>query len=151
MFEFTDSEIQPGLGDGFPEEVISPFRDQAQLDFEIGFYQNILQQHDCYVDVLHCLGELLTLKGLHQQGLEIDQRLTALLPHDSFAHYNLACSLALLGRKQEAFAALHQAIADGYDDLAHLEIDSDLDSLRQEPEYKRVVQECRRKLKKRKR
>ena len=72
--------------------------DQSQLDFEIEFFGRILEQHSDYVDVLRVQGNNLTLKGRYVEGLQIDRRLIQLRPNDPLAHYNLACSYALLKR-----------------------------------------------------
>ena len=47
-------------------------------------------------------GNNLTLKGRYADGLQIDKRLVGLRPQDPLAHYNLACSFALL-RKPVSF------------------------------------------------
>src|SRR5205085_6246373 len=70
--------------------------DQSQLDFEIDFFGGILERLPDYVDVLRIMGNNLTLKGRYMQGLQVDKRLVQLRPSDPLAHYNLACSYALL-------------------------------------------------------
>jgi hypothetical protein len=74
-----------------------------------------------------------------RRALEIDQRLVALLPNDFLARYNLACSLALAGRPDEAIDSLSSAILLGSADLAHLEVDPDLDSLRERPDFRALL------------
>ncbi len=112
-----------------------------QLEFDIAFYESVLRRAPEYVDVLRCQGELLTRQGLHAQALAIDRRLAALLPHDCVVQYNLACSLALMGLRREAMAALRCALEAGYDDFDYLEADSDLDALREEPVYQALLRE----------
>ena len=75
-------------------------RDQQQLDFELDFFEGVLSRCPDYVDVLRIMGNLLTLKGRFADGLQIDKRLVQLRPNDALAHYNLACSFALLKRAQ---------------------------------------------------
>ncbi len=53
--------------------------------------------------------------------------------------YNIACCRALLGQKDEAFAALATAIESGYSDAAHASIDRDLRSLRRDPRFDEVL------------
>ena len=113
----------------------------SQLDFDIAFYESVLQRAPEYVDVLRCQGELLTRKGLHAQALAVDRRLAALLPGDCVVQYNLTCSLALMGLRGEAMAALRCALEAGYDDFDYLEADSDLDALRDEPAYQTLLRE----------
>ena len=81
------------------------------------------------------MGELLSRKGLFERSLQIDRCLVDLLPDDCVARYNLACSLARGGSRRQAIEQLGLAIEHGYDDFGHLEVDPDLDSLRNEPAY----------------
>lgn len=85
--------------------------------------------------VLFELGDLLTRLGRVRDGLQVDLRLAEILPRDPTVHYNLACSYALLGRIEEAFAELEAAIGLGYRDAAHMAADPDLESLRPDPRF----------------
>lgn len=131
----------PATAQDFPPELFAKLRAQTQSDFELEFYDRILERSTDYVDVLKCQGELLTRKGLHKRGLAVDQRLAELRPHDCVVHYNLACSYALTGNKSDALGALRCALESGYDDLAYLELDKDLESLRGEPAYQKLLHE----------
>jgi tetratricopeptide (TPR) repeat protein len=111
----------------------------SQLDFDIDFFENLLARNGDSVEGLRVRGELVAKKGDVRRALEIDQRLVAVLPNDFLARYNLACSLALAGRPDEAIDSLSTAILLGYDDLAHLEVDPDLDSLRERPDFRSLL------------
>jgi tetratricopeptide (TPR) repeat protein len=110
-----------------------------QLDFDIDFFEKLLARNGDSVEVLRTLGELVSKKGDVQRSLEIDRRLVERLPDDFLARYNLACSQALAGRPDEAIDSLSSAILLGYDDLAHLEVDPDLDSLRERPDFRALL------------
>src|SRR4030042_6335077 len=103
-------------------------RAKRRKDFEMRFYEGILKERPDCVNVLIPLGDAYTRKGLHQEGLAIDERLVRLRPHDPIVHYNLACSLSLVGKTKEALRLLKKAILLGYDDFAHLDKDADLDN-----------------------
>jgi predicted Zn-dependent protease len=135
MLPADESRPFDHLGGELPDSVVAGFRDQSQIDFDIGFFDQILLRGPDYVDVLRCQGELLTRKGLHERALQIDRRLSHLLPFDPVVHYNLACSLALVGERQEAIATLRRALDRGYSDWEYLTSDTDLESLRDEPEF----------------
>ena len=121
--------------------LVPRFRDQSQLDFDIEFFDSVLSRQPDYLDVLRCQGQLLSRKGLHARALQIDCRLVELVPGDGVAHYNLGCSLALMGYTKEAVDALRKALSRGYNDIDYLESDRDLDSIRNEPEYRELLRE----------
>jgi tetratricopeptide (TPR) repeat protein len=115
--------------------------DQSQLDFELDFYGGILQRQPEYVDVLRVMGNLLTLKGRYTDGLQIDRRLVQLRPQDALAHYNLACSYALLKRPDQALKTLRKAVELGYRDFRYMREDRDLDSIRHDPRFRQLMRE----------
>ena len=115
--------------------------DQNQLDFEIDFFGGILERYGDYVDVLRVQGNNLTLKGRYGEGLQIDKQLVRLRPNDPLAHYNLACSYALLKRTEHAIKILRRAIELGYRDFRYLKEDRDLDSIRHDPRFRQLLRE----------
>jgi tetratricopeptide (TPR) repeat protein len=115
--------------------------DQSQLDFELDFYGGILQRQPEYVDVLRVMGNLLTLKGRYTEGLQVDRRLVQLRPQDALAHYNLACSYALLKRPDQALKTLRRAVELGYRDFRYMREDRDLDSIRHDPRFRQLMRE----------
>lgn len=139
-----DEPTAPGASLPRPHSAADRLADQSQLDFDIEFFDQVLLRDPDFVDVLRCQGQLLSRKGLHVRAVEIDRRLVRLLPTDGIAHYNLACSLALSQRRREALHELRQALAHGYDDLEFLETDSDLDCLRDDPDYAELLRRHRR-------
>jgi carboxyl-terminal processing protease len=58
---------------------------------------------------------------------------------DADIFYNAACSLALAGKKEEAFNYLAQAVNHGFLDSEHLQKDTDLDSLHSDGRWKPLV------------
>jgi tetratricopeptide (TPR) repeat protein len=115
--------------------------DQDQLDFELEFFGGILERSPDYVDVLRILGSLLTLKGRFAEGLKIDRRLVLLRPEDPLAHYNLACSYALLKRPDQSLETLRRAIELGYRDFRYIREDHDLDAIRHDPRFRQLLRE----------
>jgi len=141
MPERSDERTQGELGE-IPKAVIAPLK-KSQIDFDIDFYGSILDRAPAFIDVLRCQGELLSRKGLHERALDIDRRLAKLLPHDAVVHYNLACSLAQNGFRDEAIAILRRAFERGYDDFQHLDLDTDLAAVRSDPRYVALLEEYR--------
>jgi tetratricopeptide (TPR) repeat protein len=115
--------------------------DQNQLDFELDFFAGVLVRHPDYVDVLRVMGNLLTLKGRFAEGLQIDRRLVQLRPNDPLAHYNLACSYALLKRPEQSLKTLRRAVELGYRDFRYMKEDRDLDSIRHDPRFRQLLRE----------
>jgi tetratricopeptide (TPR) repeat protein len=115
--------------------------DQNQLDFELDFFGGILSRNPAYVDVLRVMGNLLTLKGRFAEGLQIDKRLVQLRPADALAHYNLACSFALLKRPDQSIKTLRRAVELGYRDFRYMREDHDLDSIRHDPRFRQLLRE----------
>jgi tetratricopeptide (TPR) repeat protein len=113
---------------------------KRDLDFEISFFEGIVRQRPDYVEALIPLAEAYTRKGLREQGLRVDQRLSRLCKDDPIVYYNLACSLALTQKPDEALKALQKAIRLGYRDYAYMRKDPDLQSLSQHPGFKKMTQ-----------
>jgi tetratricopeptide (TPR) repeat protein len=120
---------------------LAELADESQIDFEIKFFGAVLDSYPDYVDVLRVMGNNLTLKGRIKDGLEIDRRLVRLRPGDPLAHYNLACSYALLKRTDQAIKALRRAVELGYRDFRYMRQDRDLDSIRNDPRYRQLLRE----------
>lgn len=115
--------------------------EQSQLDFEIEFFDGILKRCPDYIDILRVQGNNLTLKGRFAESLQIDKRLIQLRPHDPLAHYNLACSFALLKKTDLALKTLRRAIELGYRDFRYMREDRDLDYIRNDPRFKQLLRE----------
>ena len=107
----------------------------SQSDFDIDFYERISQRQPNDARVLRILGELYARAGRFPNALAVDRRLIALLPDDPIVVYNLACSLAMNDAIESALGQLDRALELGYDDFSHLEIDPDLDGVRQLPQF----------------
>jgi tetratricopeptide (TPR) repeat protein len=112
--------------------------DLAGLRFQIGICEEVLRADPADADALRFLAHANFAVGRQADGLAIDRRLTELLPRDPRVRYNLACSCALLGRKEEALQRLREAHELGFDDLGLLRRDPDLDSLREDPRYREI-------------
>jgi tetratricopeptide (TPR) repeat protein len=104
-------------------------------EFEIEFFETILRRNREYTAVIEILASLYTKQGRIGDGLRMDQRLVKLQPDNPTAHYNLACSLALIKRNGAALRALRQAVELGYRDIDWMQQDPDLDALKDRPEF----------------
>ena len=112
---------------------------RENLDFEISFYENLLKEKPNFVDALIALGDAYTKRGRYKEGLKVDQRLVKLKPDDPLVHYNLACSYSLLKKSNLCLEALKKAIRLGYQDFAFMEEDPDLEFIRRDPRYRKLL------------
>jgi tetratricopeptide (TPR) repeat protein len=112
---------------------------QSQVDFEIEFFDRILAQSPDYVDVLRVQASNLSARGHYTRGLAADRRIVQLRPNDPNAHYNLACSYSLLQMNNPAIDALQSSLKLGYNDFEHLMNDPDLENLRKDSRFIRIL------------
>ena len=73
----------------------------------------------------------------YKKGLEVDANF-------GDAYYNMACIYSLKKKPNLAFRYLHIAALNGFVQPKVLAEDSDLDNLRSDPRYKKIVQQMRR-------
>ncbi len=116
------------------------FGEMDQSEFEIDFFERILYRQPNHVPALRALSEQLAKKRLYHRSLAVDARLVELRPDDWIVRYNLACALALHGHLERSLDQLTQAIQHGYRDFAHMEVDPDLEGVRQTAAYRALVE-----------
>jgi len=140
--EFVPDDPDAGAGQAARRSRRQPvpwFGTLGQLDFDIDFFERLLARQGDSIESLRVLADLVSRKGNARRAVELDGRIVDLLPEDFLARYNLACSLARAGRPDEAIDALSRAILLGYDDLAHMETDPDLESLHDHPDFQALL------------
>lgn len=139
MAAHQDRPSDPSSEGPAPEATTRRLREQSQLDFEIEFLGRVLDRDPFFADALRVHANNLAAKGLYTRALQIDRRLVRLMPERSIPWYNLACSYAVLGITDPAFAALQRALDLGYRHLEHVRRDPDLKSLRRDPRFSRLL------------
>lgn len=112
-------------------------------EFEIRFFETVLKHDSAYTDVIEILGGLYTKHGRIADGLRMDRKLVRLLPNNPTAHYNLACSLALVKRKADALRSLRQAVELGYNDFDWMQQDPDLETLKDHPDFRALLDQLK--------
>ncbi len=121
--------------------LLAQLAERSQLDFEIAFFGDLLRRMPDYSDALRAQAGNLTIKGLLKEGLLIDQVLVKLRPEDPDAHYNLACRYAMMLQPDLAIETLRQAVSLGYNDFRYMIQDRDLESLRKDPRFRKLLRE----------
>ena len=109
------------------------------IEFETRFFEAVHKRDPRFSDVVEILGGLYTKQGRIADGLKMDRKLVRLQPDNATAHYNLACSLALIRRKAQALQELERAIGLGYDDFDWMQHDPDLEGVRLHPAFQRLL------------
>ncbi|MFO0801569.1 MAG: hypothetical protein U0791_00405 [Gemmataceae bacterium] len=140
----THSSKRPAatLDDTFPPgSILALLANRSQVDFELDFFSRVLSAEPDFQEVLRIHGENMTEKGRLQDGLAVDKRLVSLRPQDATARYNLACRYALLQQPDLALVTLRTAIELGYRDFRSMEQDRDLDAIRKDPRYRKLLRE----------
>jgi tetratricopeptide (TPR) repeat protein len=123
--------------------VISP--DQKPEDLrenkqELEFLQAVARRLPEDTDVMRALGDLYTRTGAYEDGLRVDERLSRLCAEDPVVWYNLACSLALSDRADDAFDALNRAVELGYNDYDGMKKDPDLSALHGDARFESILE-----------
>lgn len=113
------------------------------MDFEIHFYERILDRKPDFVQALMALGDLYTKKGRFQEGLTLDRRLSQLRPEDPYVFYNLACSYSLINDIAKAASVMKLAVKNGYRNFVFLENDRDLVNLLKDADFRRYLDEVK--------
>ena len=107
---------------------------------ELEFLQAIARRLPEDTDVMRVLGDLYTRTGAYADGLRVDERLSRLCAEDPVVWYNLACSLALSDRSDDAFDALNRAVELGYNDYDGMKKDPDLTSLHGDARFESILE-----------
>jgi tetratricopeptide (TPR) repeat protein len=118
--------------------------DPRELDVEIAFLEGLIRRDPNYVEALQALGDNYTERGRIEEGLRVDLKLSELQPQNPLVFYNLACSLSLSGKLDEAAQAVESALELGYRDIKWMAKDPDLNALRKHPHYARLEEKMRR-------
>ncbi|MEM7247960.1 MAG: DUF6624 domain-containing protein [Acidobacteriota bacterium] len=80
--------------------------------------------------------------GQHAQSADSYAKCIAAGATHPTVFYNAACSSALAGRREAAVAHLEGALARGFRDVSHLQVDADLTSLHEDPRWPALVRRC---------
>lgn len=108
-------------------------------EFEIQFFEKLVENRPRFIEALSALGDLYTRIGLYEKGLAIDLKLAEYKPDDGIVFYNLACSYSLLNHIDLSLETLKKAIEYGYEDFDHLRQDEDLNNLRKDSRFETLM------------
>lgn len=126
-------------GDGRFIRVKRATAEKLGVKLEIGLAHAVLGADPDSRAALEMLGTALTRAGRHEEALRADLRLTEVAPKSAYAFYNLACSYSNLGQVDDGIAALRKALDLGYRDFNFMMTDADLDNVRRDPRFKKLL------------
>jgi len=112
---------------------------KEDIEFEITFYNGLIEKQPNFAEALVALGELYTNVGMFKEGLAVDEQLVQLRPDDPIVLYNLACSYSLLEDIDKAYRSVKKAINCGYRDFVHMDQDDDLNNLREDRRFREYL------------
>jgi len=137
----TPLDLRKAYFDGLAANLFKPFDvpQPRETDFEILFCKEILRTDANHFEALLLLGDAYTRSGEFEKGLEMDLKLSCIKPEHKLVRYNLACSYALTGQKDQALLNLHKAVELGYSDVEQLRQDKDLDAIKSDPRFQHLI------------
>jgi tetratricopeptide (TPR) repeat protein len=77
--------------------------------------------------------------GRPEEALKAYEKAIEINPDYHLTWYNLACFYSLKKDKDKALKYLQKAIENGYNDLSHIKKDNDLDFIKNETEFKKII------------
>jgi tetratricopeptide (TPR) repeat protein len=113
--------------------------DEIGRRFEVRAAETFARARPDDADAQRSLAYAYAGAGRHEDALAVDLKLVAMDPENAGYAYDLACTYALLGRADEAFAALDRAVDLGFDDEELLASDDDLAALRVDGRWEAMV------------
>ncbi len=141
-------KIFPPYGDQDTARFASVSQDDREyMWFCLELCDTILSRRPDHLEALETAANHYTALGYYADGLDLDYRLADLKADDPGILYNLSCSLALVGKRDEALSRLETAVAKGYRDHKHMANDRDLQSLKTEPKFTQIVDQLKKELK----
>ncbi len=114
--------------------------EEFDVNFEINFFEGLLNKKPDFIEVLAALGDAYTRVGDYEKGLEIDERLVQLKPKDPVVLYNLTCSYSLVNEVDKAFRMIKKAIKYGYCDFEYMKRDRDLLNLKRDKRFQKYFE-----------
>ena len=88
---------------------------------------------------------ILLSRKMYEQAAEDLSIATIIAPDNPRLLYNLACAYSLNKDKGRAIEALKRSVEKGFHDVAALESDKDLEPLREDASYKRIIEDLKKK------
>jgi tetratricopeptide (TPR) repeat protein len=83
--------------------------------------------------------------GKYKESIECFNQILAKHPNATEPLYNVACAYALMNNKEQAIYYLGQAVKSGFSERQHIEHDPDMDNIRSEKGYQKIMENLKKK------
>jgi tetratricopeptide (TPR) repeat protein len=111
----------------------------AQWAPAVQMYQSLVEREPNNGRAWFNLGYALHYSRQHTRAIEAFEYARQLGYRRSISTYNIACAYSMLEQRELAFEWLERAVDDGYDASGYINGDRDLDNLRSDPRFQRLV------------
>ena len=120
------------------------YKGKGEYERALKDYTTAMEVDPKYSLVHYDLGNLQAMTGKRAEAILSFEKYLAMQPTDddhmiAWAFYSIACIHALEGRKKEALGFFKQALEKGLRELKHINEDTDLDQLRNEPRFIKLM------------
>ena len=99
------------------------------------------------VNILFKTAVRFTGEKKYDRAIALFQRILTTRPDNPIIYYNISCLYALQNLKEPAIEWLEQAVDHGYDNWAKLKTDPDMNNIKDEPGYRRLLEKGEKKQK----
>jgi tetratricopeptide (TPR) repeat protein len=117
------------------------YQSSGYYDRAIGQYEKALEIQPDLTQALYSLGITFTLTGRYDQAIPTFKKIVANEPDNASAYYNIACVYSRQNKKNDAVEWLQKAVDRGYDNWNNLTSDPDLDNIKDEPGFRKLMEE----------
>ena len=135
--DHSDPEAQKRMGIYHYNEG-NNFLKQNNLEKAISNYKMALHHNKNFEEAYINLSTAYLGKKQFKSSLKTLNTLESINPRHPLLHYNFACYYALLGNITMGIESLKQAISNGFKNHRILKTDPDIESLRQDPQFKEL-------------
>jgi tetratricopeptide (TPR) repeat protein len=105
----------------------------------IAAYGSVLEQDPEQGVAWFGLAYCMHMSGAHEKAISLHQKAATFDQFEGISLYNLGCAYALTGQTDQALKALEASHAAGFDMTEGLRFDSDLDSLRDDARFEKLL------------
>ncbi|MFH2064439.1 MAG: fused MFS/spermidine synthase [Pseudomonadota bacterium] len=124
-----------------PYHLATLFQQKKMMPQAVTHLEKALSIRPGFMPALNQIALLYSAAGDHDRAIQYFQKMVEVKPDLANAYYNIACLYAKQNKVREATDWLRSAVEKGYDNLALIKTDKDLDNVRGSSAYMEIVTE----------